>query len=930
MEKILGPIVMSELPLEVQKQLDEIEKSIAETQARFKDLMSPDEIKQLVVKFEAKRDKLLAQYGGQQGKTAVLAQRFWQQYPDVDHPEIIQATTSYFDYINNRFSLLNFQGLGFANQLPGRLKLRNLYVPLKVRPFLPEGETWPRQFVTDIDNHEPVEILPLFDDESGLVILGDVGAGKTTFLQYIALSLVNGEDVHQTVNGRIPLAMPLSAYYDELENNNISLYDFFVTYFDNLGGSLPFGQLFKEVVARGKALILLDGLDEARDARLRNQAVQNIVDFIALNKGNGNKFLITSRLVGYRQARIFADGVLECTLADIDELLGGRFIERWLLFVEQQEADGEAINREKETLRKQIWGNVALSRLASNPLLLTIMLMMQRQGLSLPHRRVELYHQFINTLIKDWNLARNPRNMPNTAVSDVLETMRTLGPLALWMEEDNPGAGLVQREDFRRELVNVFRQRKAENPTVEANQFLDDIKQFSGILVEREDQNIAFLHRSLQEYLAAWAIAHKGQNSVEPVVEFIASHIIDKTWWELLRLSVGIIGIVQQREDTAGIILSRVMDSSFGEGGIGLTLVGEMLADIGQSGVTVEVYDRILRHLFKALQDENDVSADWRVGIGQVIGRMNKWNTIVDEIQFCYVPSSDFYLGEQKYEQLVTVLDTPYWLSQHLITHSQFFEFVEDDGYKNPEFWVEAATVYRWRSGEVMDWERLGWRKEPHDYGYPFHLPNHPIVGVSYYEALAFTRWLEKRWVARGFIEPHWQVRLPTEIQWEKAAKGGLQLPQFPVEADVHLLIPVYDAFFEPLFDNSMPKRPFPWGDEPPLNHANFRHPNNQHFDESSNFGLCFSKGKSPVGCMDMSGNVWEWTRSLLRPYPYNPDDGRETMDIQLFHTLALRGGAFWSLEEQIRTVSRIGRSPNTRSDSIGFRVCVMVPNPPR
>ncbi|MEM7331924.1 MAG: SUMF1/EgtB/PvdO family nonheme iron enzyme [Chloroflexota bacterium] len=921
---------MNKMPPDVQKQLNELEKLIADNRNRLAGLMSDEEINQIVLPLLAKKEALLAPFGGAREDTAVIAEQFWYEDPDFDQPELIPATSAYLKFLDNRYRTLEFRGLGFVNQLPGRLQLLNLFVPLKVRPFLPEGDTWPRQFVTDIENHEPVPILPLLENEDGLVLLGDVGAGKTTFLKYLALSLAMGHDVDETINGRIPLILPLSAYADELKNGNLSLQDFFVNYFNGMGVQLPLDSMFNQVLARGKGLFLLDGLDEVRDIALRHQVVQQILNFFALHRQNGNKLIVTSRLVGYRDARLLTDGLLECTIADLDLLAIEHFIDRWLLFVEKKAANSQDLIAEKETMLKAFRGNHSLKHLATNPLLLTIMILMRRQGVALPKQRVQLYDLFIRTLIKDWNLARNPQQASTTAVSDILETMQILAPLALWMEEDSPGVGLVQREDFRRQLETICRLRGYEQPATASRQFLDDIKQYSGILVEREDQNISFLHRSFQEYLAAWAIAQRGQSDLVPVVSFIETHLFDVTWWELLRLTVGIIGIVQQREEAAGIILSQLLDSTAGEGGSGLTLIGQILADIGPSGVTTAVYDDILRHLFQALQDDEEIVADWRVGIGHAIGQMGKGTTIVNEIQFCFVPDGDFFLGEDHFEQRVTALNTPYWISQYPITHFQFFEFVKDGGYENPAYWAEATAVNRWRPGEVMDWERLGWRKQPHDYGFPYNLPNHPIVGVSFYEALAFTRWLEARWQQRGYIERDWQIQLPSELHWEKAAKGGLQIPELPVEADVPILISVYDAFFESLTVNPNAKRPFPWGAESPSNHANFRHADNEHFDESSNYGRCFPKGQSPMGCYDMSGNVWEWTRSLLRPYPYDPQDGRETEHIQLFHTLAIRGGAFWSPEAQIRTVSRLGRSPNTRSDSIGFRVCVMVPNPPR
>lgn len=928
---ILGLIVMNEQPSTQKAKLEQIRQAIADMQARLQDLLSADELDKMLAPLRGEEAALLAQMAEVPIQTAVYAEAFWQKFPDFHTSELVHATDAYLAYIASRYRYLDFRGIGFIDQVPRQLSLLSMFVPVKIRPYLPDGETWPRHFEDHVDSHDPVPFLPLLAVEEGVVVLGDLGAGKTTLLKYLALSLALNINVTEGVNGRIPLIMPLSAYADRLKDGNISLQNFFEEYFNTLGVPLPLNDMFRAILEVGQGLFLLDGLDEVRDLALRFRVVEQIYTFFAFHKRAGNKMVVASRLVGYREARLISDGLVECTIADLDADGMAQFVDRWLALVEGETAVSiHQVEATKTSLLTTIQKSPALSRLATNPLLLTIMVLMKRQGVSLPQRRVELYHQFLRTLIRDWNIARNPIGTPNNGVADVVETMHILGPLALWMEEQNPGVGLVQREDLRRELVAICRFRGLPQPEAFANQFLQDVQQFTGVLVERQDNHIAFLHRSFQEYLAAWAVAQRGQRDLMPVVEFIEAHLLDVGWWELLRLTVGVLGIVQQREEAAGFVLDRLLTSELGGGGMALALVGEMLGDVWPAGVPTAVSEKIVRHLFQGVRDDDTIGADWRIAIGRVLGRLEEGRTVVDEIPFSLITGGSFILGERHFEQTVDTLERPYWLSRYPITNSQFAEFIEDDGYKTVEFWREATAVNRWRPGEIMDWESLGWRYAPHDYGYPFNLSNHPVVGLSWYEALAFTRWVQKRWQAEGFIEPTWRVVLPSEIQWEKAARGGLEVPQLPVEADPPLLISVFDSFFESLSKNPDPKRPFPWGDAQPTNHANYREAGDKVFDESPNMGRCFPMGQSPYGCRDMSGNVWEWTRSILRPYPYDAKDGREREDIQLFHTLACRGGAFWSTVENIRTVSRIGRSPNTRSDSIGFRICVMVPDPPR
>ena len=208
-------------------------------------------------------------------------------------------------------------------------------------------------------------------------------------------------------------------------------------------------------------------------------------------------------------------------------------------------------------------------------------------------------------------------------------------------------------------------------------------------------------------------------------------------------------------------------------------------------------------------------------------------------------------------------------------------------------------------------------RAGPHDYGDPFNLANHPVVGITWYEALAFTRWLTQRWQAEEKLSSNWLVDLPSEIEWEKAARGGFNIPEAPlinpVNLEMHRLTQIVER------ENADVKRPFPWGSRLPQNRANF---SEYGLTTSSAVG-CFPGAQSPYGCEEMSGNVWEWTRSHYKNYPYDQLDGREDKNVKLFHQMTLRGGAFWSDAERIRCVARIRRAPNDRNDNYGFRIVI-------
>jgi formylglycine-generating enzyme required for sulfatase activity len=163
--------------------------------------------------------------------------------------------------------------------------------------------------------------------------------------------------------------------------------------------------------------------------------------------------------------------------------------------------------------------------------------------------------------------------------------------------------------------------------------------------------------------------------------------------------------------------------------------------------------------------------------------------------------------------------------------------------------------------------------------------PTHPVTFVSWPDALAYCRWLESH-----LKKPGWRVTLPTEAEWEKAARGT-------------------DG------------RRFPWGNDERNGRANYL----------AGGSASTSKGTTPVGFFqcpdcahglaDMSGNVWEWTGSPYQPYPYDERDDRVNLDADALWTI--RGGHFGDPARMVRTTVRTGADPGARRAFIGFRVAL-------
>ncbi len=814
--------------------------------------------------------------------------------------DLRQATERYLACLVDRHRYLNLKGMGVSDRVPLRLPLAQMYVPLRARIELPEGETWARglklagrelseEDQAALGEHlsAPQPVLDLLQAHSGLIVLGDPGAGKTTFLKHLTLGLATGQEEQLGLGVRLPVLVPLSAYANALAGGrDVRLDDFIAGYFHDLGADLPIGQMLGEALEEGGALVLLDGLDEVQEPALRQTVVERVLDFYTFQRPAGNKFVLTSRIVGYREVRPVAEGLAECTLVDFEGEEIETFVSRWTTAIEvaahgDTPVAAQEAAREKQELLAAIQRSAGVRRLAANPLLLTILALMKRQGVTLPERRVELYDQYVRTLLSSWNRARG-LGRPPTRDLDVVETVRILAPLALWMHQVSPGVGLVKRGDLRRKLVEIYSQQGEDEPERASRRFLADVRQHAGLLLERGAGQYGFIHLTFEEYLAAIGLARLGQRNIEPIVDLLARHVGDPAWREVALLAVGYLGIVQQQEQVAGDVVGALLERQPGEPGEAAALVGQAVVDAWPGGVTLDCREKVVAALVQTLGDDKRVAAPVRAEAGRVLARLGDPRPGViglEGMEFCLVPAGPFTMGEGGEQHKVTL--PAYHIARYPVTVAQFQAFVEASGYR------------------------------PGDRDSLRGVDNHPVVWINWRDARAFCNWLTEHWREDGVLPEDWQVRLPSEAEWEKAARGGIEIPAEPLIAAVGA-----SFAFTPV-QNPNPQRRYPWGDDPDSNRANY---GESGIGTTSAVG-CFPGGASPYGCQDMSGNVWEWTSSLYESYPYDPEDGRENPDST--DSRVLRGGAFFVDEVNVRCAARSNNDPFAHYRIDGFRVVV-------
>lgn len=239
-------------------------------------------------------------------------------------------------------------------------------------------------------------------------------------------------------------------------------------------------------------------------------------------------------------------------------------------------------------------------------------------------------------------------------------------------------------------------------------------------------------------------------------------------------------------------------------------------------------------------------------------------------IEFLHIPAGEFLMGSdpqkdkdaQDNEQPQhRVYVSEFYMGRYPITNSQFAVFAK---------------------AQKLNWEGARYK----------YKDQHPAVNVSWHDVVKFCEWLTST-LKHPFKTTTSKVfaRLPTEAEWEKAARGSSA--------------------------SSGDGRIFPWGDAEPDNTlCNF----NGYFGGTTPVGQFFPTGDSDYGISDLCGNVWEWCQSKYRPYPYTVDDGRERID-QSADWRVIRGGAFGNNRREARCAYRNDRPPTSYNIDIGFRV---------
>ncbi len=736
-----------------------------------------------------------------------------------------------------------------------------------------------------------------------LVVLGAPGSGKSTLVRHLALCLAGEQRKPWTRPAALsrlpgwphgaltPIYIELrrfvgSAFFPDLDNKPVveDLWNYIEA--EIVGAALKeYAPQLKQRLIDGRAVVILDGLDEvpypAGEGNLarRQQQIRALAQVIDDHYG-ASRIVVTSRPYAYNNWEL--DGYTPIHIAPFADSQRIALAANLYRLSRYQQPDEKA--RRLNTALKQ---QGISSELADNPLFLTLMATLfarSESGEGLPSRKGALYHASVLLLLERWTEAkagnRKLKEMLGSLNRDDL--LARLAGLAYKVHtkhgvESNGATPEIPEEWLYTDLFKMERK----DPGVKAVGLLYYLSENTGLLEspghKGDDYVFRFSHRTFQEYLAAKHLVDvECKGDYRPVRELIASQ---PDLWRTPCLLVGDV----LRDSLDGRPYDKLWKL------VWILLGGKpenavpnprwwpicLAAGIAEEQCLYEqtdldpgdqlVRDCLVGWLVNLLATAGSLPAQERARCGRVLSLLSdprpgtglRSEGVPEIVWGEAVLPGKYPVGgdEEAWRSLPATevaLDYEYRLAKHPVTNVQFQAFVNADseGYNNPAYWTPSG----------LEWK--GARRGPEEAGEStFGLANHPRVNVTWYEALAFCRWLSARYRKLGLLDQSEEISLPTQIEWEICARGAAG-------------------------------RLFPYGNDFDAARANVA---DSKIGATSAVGI-FPDGASPYGVLDMSGNVWEWCMTAIESGS-NDASGNAAR--------VLRGGAWNGSDDDARACAR-------------------------
>ncbi|MGD0884327.1 MAG: DUF4062 domain-containing protein [Thermodesulfovibrionales bacterium] len=433
-----------------------------------------------------------------------------------------QSTTSedaYRSYVSALYGSMSFAGLaqtpsGLVVSFPG------VFVSPRFRS-IPKHDGQPS---------EELDVETLLSSRRQVILVCGPGSGKTTLLKSLAFSAAQGCLSLAGLERILPILVPLASVAASVSRTpGLPSLEHLIREFISSRAEPRFDMTIHEALRSGRALVLLDGLDEVASPDLRSSIASSVDAFC--QRHPEVRVLVTTRPTG-------TDHIPALPAYEIlpwnDEQIAA-FVQRWSAAFTEELGSAAKPPAKAEELLHIVTTNSGLRELARSPLFLTLLCFLHRQGYRLPARRVELYDTLVRTMTGSWDRARSlshtlPRGFKETEVDHLLATF---------------AFGMTVRGLHMASVADVLPLESAtmprlEMPEQELAEVLHEIAQRSGLLVESAPGRFAFLHLSFREFFAAKALAW--MNASEALA-FITSHFYDPEYEETIRLALAWIDV---------------------------------------------------------------------------------------------------------------------------------------------------------------------------------------------------------------------------------------------------------------------------------------------------------------------------------------------------------------------------------------------------
>ncbi len=617
----------------------------------------------------------------------------------------------------------------------------------------------------------------------------------------------------------------------------------------------------------GRAVLLLDGLDEV----VGHPALAHVTESILATARAypHSLILVTCRILDYQVERLRQlPGFPTHTLAELTDAQIAQFVADWYaeLAASGRRSTSQAA-ADTRYLQQAIAARPELRDLARLPLLLTVMALVHVNKGTLPDARALLYYECIDILLLRWRQSRGEHDLltrlgvSQFRSSDLLALMARLGFAAheraeRSAEESSRPADLSESEVMRL-LADGFAQYDNGRKYHLAEMVLHALMQGNGLLLKRGPDVYAFPHRTFQEFLAGYHLLRQ-PNALRLCLE----RSPQAHWHEALLLLAGYQVLAGGEFDKPLSLVEKLLERSPGE----QVLAGELLTVLGRERVAG--YDpallasgglwwRVHRALLRlAVQGQAPAfPATLRVRAGLVMGRLCVYDQdavttpIVDprlplaliglpvqqsaswhqalNAYWCPISAGSFWYGDDRKGPLQPVtLPYDFQIARYPVTNADFARFIAADGYTDRCWWTDHGWTFLQPGRHDYPWEDNAQpitRPRRWDNSV-YNNPIQPVIGVSWYEAVAYCAWLTDQGHSQGWLSTDHEIRLPTSLEWERAARHT--------------------------------DRRYPWGDAPPdAERANYKETG---IGRPAPVG-CFPQGRAACGALDLAGNVMEW-----------------------------------------------------------------------